>query len=385
MLTLTIKNMNAIRNARIVTADEDFLGSLVVRGESILEVNRGTAGVVGDDWGGDFLIPGLVELHTDNLEKHLMPRPKVHWPILPAIIAHDAQIAAAGITTVLDAISVGDIDSDSLRNQTLSACTDGLTRAIASGVLRAEHYLHIRLELAEEHLLQMFSPFLQDERLRLVSVMDHTPGQRQWTDISHYRTYVGGKRGWSEEKIDSMLESLLARQEAHAANNRKAVIAACRQLAHPVPLAAHDDTTVAHVNESVGDGIAISEFPTTLAAAGAARAHGMGIIMGAPNMVRGGSHSGNISAVELARADLLDVLSSDYVPASLLHAAFLLEGEGFGLAKAIATVTRNPAHMIGLRDRGEIAAGLRADYLRVRVVDGVPIVVAALRAGQRIC
>ncbi len=377
--------MNAIRNARIVTVDDDFTGSLLIRGESIGEVDRGCAGVAGDDWDGDFLIPGLVELHTDNLEKHLMPRPKVQWPILPAIIAHDAQIASAGITTVLDAISVGDIDSDSLRNQTLAACTDGIRQAIASGVLRAEHYLHIRLELAEEHLLEMFAPFLHDERLRLVSLMDHTPGQRQWTDISHYRTYVSGKRGWSEEKIDSMLERLLERQQVHAARNRSAVVASCRRRAHPVPLAAHDDTTLAHVAESIGDGIAISEFPTTLAAAGAARAQGMGIIMGAPNMVRGGSHSGNVSAGELARADLLDVLSSDYVPASLLHAAFLLQDKGFGLAKAIATVTRNPAQMVGLSDRGAIAPGLRADYVRVRVVDDVPIVIAAWRAGKRIC
>ncbi len=377
--------MNAIRNARIVTADEDFTGSLVIRGESIMEVNRGTAGVVGEDWDGDFLIPGLVELHTDNLEKHLMPRPKVQWPILPAIIAHDAQIASAGITTVLDAIAVGDIDSDSLRNQTLAACTDGLNRAIASGVLRADHYLHIRLELAEERLLDMFEPFLHDERLRLVSLMDHTPGQRQWTDISHYRTYVSGKRGWSDDKIDSMLGRLLERQQAYAASNRRAVVAGCRQRAQPVPLAAHDDTTIAHVDESIGDGILISEFPTTLAAAGAARAHGMGIIMGAPNMVRGGSHSGNVSAAALARADLLDVLSSDYVPASLLHAAFLLQGEGVGLAKAIGTVTRNPAQMVGLTDRGEIAPGLRADYVRVRVVDAVPIVMGVWRQGRRIC
>ncbi len=377
--------MNAIRNARIVTADEEFTGSLVIRGESIMEVNRGMAGTAGDDWQGDFLIPGLVELHTDNLEKHLMPRPKVHWPILPAIIAHDAQIASAGITTVLDAISVGDIDSDSMRNQTLAACTDGLKRAIASGVLRAEHFLHIRLELAEEHLLEMFAPFLHDERLRLVSLMDHTPGQRQWTDISHYRTYVSGKRGWSEDKIDSMLERLLVRQQAHAAGNRSAIIGSCRQRANPVPLAAHDDTTLAHVAESVSDGIAISEFPTTQAAARAAREQGMGIIMGAPNVVRGGSHSGNVSAAELTRADLLDVLSSDYVPASLLHGAFLLQAEGFSLAKAIATVTRNPAHMVGLHDRGAIAPDLRADYVRVRLVEEVPIVIGVWRAGQRIC
>jgi alpha-D-ribose 1-methylphosphonate 5-triphosphate diphosphatase len=326
----------------------------------------------------------MVELHTDNLERHLMPRPKVNWPVMPAIIAHDAQLAASGITTVLDAISVGDIDSDSMRNRTLEACTDGLRQAIAAGVLRADHYLHIRLELAEENLLEMFDPFLHDERLKLVSLMDHTPGQRQWTDISHYRTYVTGKRGWSEDKVDSMLERLLERQQAYAAGNRRNVVASCTRRASPVPLATHDDTTVAHVEEGVIDGVSISEFPTTLAAARAARERGLGIIMGAPNVVRGGSHSGNVSAAELARADLLDVLSSDYVPASLLHAAFLLQKEGFGLPKAIATVTRNPALMVGLLDRGEIAPELRADFLRVRVIKDIPIVLGVWKAGRQI-
>ena len=282
-----------------------------------------------------------------------MPRPKVSWPILPAIIAHDAQVAAAGITTVLDAIGVGDIDADSLRNRMLADCTAGLTRAVASGVLRAEHFLHIRLELAQEGLLDMFAPFLDDERLKLVSLMDHTPGQRQWTDISHFRTYVSGKRGWSEAKVESMLASMQERQRIHATVNRNAIVASCRQRAQPVPLATHDDTTVLHVEEGVADGVTISEFPTTVTAAAAARQAGLGIIMGAPNLVRGGSHSGNVSAAELARADLLDVLSSDYVPASLLHAAFLLQNEDFSLAKAIATVTRNPARMIWVRDDRE--------------------------------
>ncbi|MES2536436.1 MAG: alpha-D-ribose 1-methylphosphonate 5-triphosphate diphosphatase [Pseudomonadota bacterium] len=376
--------MKTITNARIVTADEEFLGTLVVNGELFADVAPGATGAVAEDWNGDYLLPGMVELHTDNLEKHLMPRPKVNWPVMPAIIAHDAQIAASGITTVLDAISVGDIDSHSMRNETLQACTDGLRQAIAAGVLRADHYLHIRLELAEERLLDMFSPFLHDERLKLVSLMDHTPGQRQWTDISHYRTYVSGKRGWSEDKVDSMLIGLQERQRAFAAANRRDVVASCTRRAAPVPLATHDDTTVAHVEEGVLDGVSISEFPTTLAAARAARERGLGIIMGAPNMVRGGSHSGNVSAAELARADLLDVLSSDYVPASLLHAAFLLQREGFSLPKSVATVSRNPAWMVGLLDRGQIAPALRADFLRVRLVGTIPIVLGVWKAGRQI-
>jgi alpha-D-ribose 1-methylphosphonate 5-triphosphate diphosphatase len=377
--------MKTISNARIVIADEVFLGALSIKGQTISDVSRGVTSVRdAEDWEGDYLLPGMVELHTDNLEKHLMPRPKVKWPVLPAIIAYDAQVAAAGITTVLDGLAVGDIDSDSLRTQTLTACSDGLREAAESGVLRADHFLHVRLELSDENLLDLFEPFLHDERLKLVSLMDHTPGQRQWTDIGQYRTYVTGKRGWSEQKVDTMLELLLERQERYSHSNRSKIVARCTQRLLPVPLASHDDTTVGHVHEAVVNGVSISEFPTTFDAARAARQQGLGIIMGAPNVVRGGSHSGNVSAAELARSDLLDVLSSDYVPASLLHAAFLLQKEGFSLPMAVATVSRNPALMVGLVDRGEIAPDLRADFIRVRVVNDIPIVLGAWKAGRRI-
>jgi alpha-D-ribose 1-methylphosphonate 5-triphosphate diphosphatase len=374
----------SVRNARIVTSDAQFTGAMSVQQGLIADLSAAPGSLAGEDWQGDYLLPGLVELHTDNLEKHLMPRPKVSWPVLPAIIAHDAQIAMAGITTVLDAISVGDIDIESVRLQTLASCSQGLFDAAAAGLLRADHFLHMRLELAEPELLTLFEPFLHDERLKLVSLMDHTPGQRQWTDLSHYTTYVTGKRGWSVQKVDAMLDALLARQKKYVSENRKGVIACCNQRRQPIPLATHDDTTLDHVSEGVADGVTISEFPTTMTAAKAARAHGLSIIMGAPNQVRGGSHSGNISASELARADLLDVLSSDYVPASLLHAAFLLQQDGYSLPKAIATVSRNPAKIIGLSDRGEIATGLRADFIRVRMYGQIPVVLGVWKVGRKI-
>ncbi|MFZ6872042.1 alpha-D-ribose 1-methylphosphonate 5-triphosphate diphosphatase [Undibacterium sp. Di27W] len=373
-----------IRNARIVRADEVLTGSMQVSQGRITELGEGVAGLAGEDWQGDYLLPGLVEVHTDNLEKHLMPRPKVHWPVMPAILAHDAQIVAAGITTVLDAIAVGDIDPDSVRMQTLQPCVAGLRKAEQAGLLRAQHLLHMRLELAEPDLLAMFSPFLQDDRLKLVSLMDHTPGQRQWTDLSHYRVYVTGKRGWSEQKVDKMLGLLLERQQRHVAENRWLVIQACQQHAHPIPLASHDDTTAEHVHEGVAEGVSISEFPTSLLAAQTARQQGLAIVMGAPNRVRGGSHSGNVSAGELARHDLLDILSSDYVPASLLQAAFLLQEDGYDLPKAIATVSRTPARALGLEDRGEIAVGLKADFIRVRMLGQLPVVIAAWRDGRQI-
>ena len=374
----------SIRNARIVNADNVFTGSMKLGGAVIESISQGGTALAGEDWQGDYLLPGLVELHTDNLEKHLMPRPKVNWPVMPAILAHDAQIAAAGITTVLDAIAVGDIDPDSVRMQTLNPCTQGLRMAEQAGLLRAQHLLHMRLELAEPDLLAMFAPFLQDERLKLVSLMDHTPGQRQWTDLTHYRVYVTGKRGWSEQKVDQMLGLLLERQQKHVAENRRQVIQLCQQHAHPIPLASHDDTTLEHVHEGVAEGVSISEFPTTLLAAQEARKQGLSIVMGAPNRVRGGSHSGNVSASTLASEGLLDILSSDYVPASLLHAAFMLRQDGYDLARAIGTVSRAPAQALGLHDRGVIAPGLKADFIRVRLLDGLPVVLAAWRDGRQI-
>lgn len=378
------KSHFCIRNARIVTADHVFTGTLAVKDGKFSDLSHTGPGGSGDDWHGDFLLPGLIELHTDNLEKHLMPRPKVSWPVMPAILAHDAQIAAAGITTVLDAISVGDIDPDSRRMKTLTPCVQGLRVAEEGGYLRAQHFLHMRLELAEPDLLHMFTPFLQDQRLKLVSLMDHTPGQRQWTNLDHYRVYVTGKRGWSEQKVDQMLELLLERQQRHVADNRQQVIQLCRQHTLPIPLASHDDTTAEHVHEGVAEGVSISEFPTSLVAAQTARRQGLSIVMGAPNRVRGGSHSGNVSASDLARHDLLDILSSDYVPASLLQAAFLLQEDGYDLPKAVATVSRAPAQALGLYDRGEVAVGLKADFIRVRLLDQLPVVVAAWRDGRQI-
>ena len=382
-MNLTTHTDFSVRNARIVTATEVISGALSVRQGLIQGISSDTDGVEGDDWEGDYLLPGMVEIHTDNLEKHLMPRPKVQWPVLPAVIAHDAQIAASGITSVLDAIAIGDIDPDSLRTQMLVQCVHGLKEAAAAGILRADHFLHLRLELAEPDLINLFTPFLQDAQLKLVSLMDHTPGQRQWTDITHYRTYVTGKRGWSHEKVNKMLDLLVERQHQHVALNRRKVIHLCRQQ-RLVPLASHDDTTAEHVYEGVAEGVSISEFPTTLLAARTAREHGLAIVMGAPNRVRGGSHSGNVSASELAQHDLLDILSSDYVPASLLHAAFLLQQDGYSLPKAIATVSLQPARYAGLPDRGQIAEGLRADFIRVREVHGIPVVLGVWKQGRQI-
>lgn len=373
-----------LTNARLVLGKEVLTGHLRVQGGLITEIAQGGSAAPGAiDMAGDYLLPGLVELHTDNLERHVMPRPKVFFPMQGAVQAHDAEIAAAGITTVLDAIGVGDPYGEGFRARDQSALLSVLDQLQAAGVLRADHLIHVRCELPAPNARELFEPFAGHPRLRLISLMDHTPGQRQWTDLGHAKTYYTGKKGWSEAVWAEEVRIAPQRQAEHAEPNRAWFADFARR--HGVALATHDDTTIAHVDEALALGAGMSEFPTTLAAAQRAHALGLCTVAGAPNVLRGGSHSGNVAALELARAGVLDALSSDYVPSSLLQAAWLLRRDaGFSLAEAVALVSRRPALACGLSDRGEIALGLRADLVRVREVAGLPVVCEVVVGGRRV-
>ena len=377
-------NQRIIQNARIITPNEEFTGSVLIENGLIRSVDRGATSLpAAEDWAGDWLMPGLVELHTDNLEKHLVPRPGVLWNAHSAMTVHDAQCAAAGITTVLDSVVIGDLDEGGPRCQTQHTSIAALHQCRDEGLMRVEHLLHLRCELSAPDVLEVFHQYADDPLLKLVSVMDHTPGQRQWRDLKSYRRYAERNVRYSDTEFEAMIAQRKADQQAYAIPHRQVIVQASR--ARQLPLASHDDTLLSDIALAVQEGVAISEFPTTVAAAQAAREAGMAIIMGGPNMVKGGSHSGNVSAAELAQLDLLDIFSSDYVPSSLLLATFMLGSlEGWTLPKAVRAVTRNPARAIGMSDRGEVAVGQRADILRVRMNRvGMPHAMETSLAGRR--
>lgn len=287
-----------------------------------------------------------------------------------------ARLAVAwhGITTVLDAIALGDYDIAGTRTALLNTMIDGLSAARASHLLKVDHYLHFRCELSDPGLLPIVERHIDNPNLRLVSVMDHTPGQRQWQNLTLYREFRRKKnaRVWSEDEFALYIDERRQHQLQHVPPARRMFRRLCQERL--ICLASHDDTTPRDVEQSHENGITISEFPTTIEAARRARELGMSIVMGAPNVVLGGSHSGNVSATDLADEGLVDVLTSDYVPGSLLQAAFALTARGFELAPAIALITKRPAELLGFTDRGRIAPGLHADLLRVRLIDGVPVV-----------
>lgn len=371
-----------ISNARIVTSTDIVEGSLFVTDGQIVSVEANGSGL---DFAGDYLIPGLVDIHTDNLEKHFYPRPGVDWDPQSAAIIHDGQCVSVGVTTAFDSLSIGSWSSNEARQlENMLQLVDGLVRADHAGHLRGNHFIHWRCETSSPVLEDLMDKLVPTRLTHLLSVMDHTPGQRQYPDIEKHKARWKTHLGLTDEEVEARVANAKEQQARYAPANRKIVERFAK--AGAFALASHDDQLPEHIDDAVAINATIAEFPTTLEAARLAKANGMTVVMGAPNLMRGGSYSGNASAAEVAEQGLLDAFASDYVPRSMIEAAFKLTEAPFNwpLPKAIATVTSNPADCVGLSDRGRIAPGQKADFLRISLEGGRPLVRGVWVDGERV-
>ncbi len=378
-------NDTILANAMLVLPDEVIKGSVRLCDGLIADIAHGSAVPVGAiDCEGDLVMPGLIELHTDNLERHIEPRPKVDWPHQAAIIAHDAELASVGITTVFDALRVGSVVSeDKARyHEYARAMADAILELSAANALRISHFLHLRAEVCSETLVEELAKFGPEDHIGIVSLMDHTPGERQFRDLSKLWDYMAKKHAMTPPEFDTHVAEMRALHGRYGALHEAAVVSEARRFG--ATLASHDDTTAPQVAVSAAHGVHFAEFPTTDEAARACHNHAIKVMMGAPNLIRGGSHSGNVAAQALAEAGLLDILSSDYVPSSLLSGAMALGDLWGDLARGIATVTAAPATASGLTDRGCLAHHRRADIIRVKTIGATGAVRGVWVGGTRV-
>lgn len=363
-------NRLLLTHARVVFAQEvrDDVTILIDNGV-IAAINPETVGDTRTlDLSGRVLIPGMIDLHCDALEKEVEPRPGVHFPLDFACAQADKRNAMAGITTVFHALSFA--------NHELGVRNNGFAAEIARAVhawqahALVDNRVHARYEVTDETAPPVLADLLHNGHAHLLSFMDHSPGQGQFQDVAAYRAYLAR----SYKTSDAQFDALLAGKQAAAAGamERMAQLAALAR-ARGVAIASHDDDSEDKVNALADLGAVVSEFPTHLAAAQAARARGMATLFGAPNILRGKSQSGNMRALDAVLEGVADCLCGDYSAAALLPSVMKLpELAGIGLADAIGLVTRNPARAAGLSDRGEIAVGKRADLVAIKHLGGLP-------------
>ncbi len=330
------------------------------------------------DLRGKTLIPGMIDLHCDALEKEVEPRPNVHFPLDFACAQADKRNAAAGVTTVFHALSFAN-EELGVRNNAFAASVARAVHAWNPHAL-VDNRVHCRYEVTDPTAPEILLELMAADEMHLLSVMDHSPGQGQFKDIAAFRDYLARTYKKSEAELDSLVENKLAQAEGTMARIRRLIDAA---KAKGIRVSSHDDDTPEKVETLHGLGVGISEFPINLESARAARERGMSTVFGAPNILRGKSQSGAVRALDAVLAGVADCLCADYHPATLIVAVFRLpELAGISLVDAVRLVSANPARAAGLADRGEICVGKRADLVAVAHINGLAQASSVISAGK---
>jgi alpha-D-ribose 1-methylphosphonate 5-triphosphate diphosphatase len=351
---------HVLSNANIVLPTATIEGSLVIEKERIAEIVPGRRFADGLDLGGRLLIPGIIDIHTDYVEKEIAPRPEARFPLDLAIHFMDLRAISCGITTVLSAARISEERTGILGTWT----GDGLEMARSYERFlhrtKARHLIHVRWDTSFSDVGAALAELQKLKSIGNLVYNENIPGERQFRDLEAIVRKQAATRHISVEQARASVEERIAK--ARAVNNRAKVK---EELAGKVPLGSHDDTTVEHVIEAHATGATLSEMPCSIEAARKAKELGMMVCMGAPNYYRGGSHCGNLSCAEALAEGLVDVLCSDYHFPSLLAGALLMMERGMNPSAAINLISLNAARYLGLHDTGSIEVGKLADLAAV--------------------
>ena len=371
-----------LTHARVILADEVVEDGCVLIEDGVIRAicpeSTGDAQEIKLD--GQWLMPGMIDLHCDAIEKEAEPRARVMFPLDMACINIDRRNAAAGITTPFHAMSFAHAEWGVRNNDTAAELVRTVKRFKEH--MLVDNRIHVRYEITDITAMPYVMALLDEGATDMVSIMDHTPGQGQFRHLESYVAYMMGNHGSTREAADKLVEEKLqARQTADERVLR--VMSRARDLG--VPTASHDDDDHARIAAMKELGARMSEFPINLETARAAHAAGLATILGAPNVMRGGSQSGNMRAIDAIEAGVADCLCADYAPATMLAAVFAMhERDGIALPDAARLVTLGPARAAGLDDRGEIAVGRRADLASVGRPGGHATITGTWVAGRQV-
>lgn len=352
-------NSHILTNARIITPKDNFEGSVVLENGIITDILRGKKIVEGIDLKGQWLIPGIIDIHSDYLEKEIHPRPSAKFPIPFAMHFMDARAAACGITTLFSAIS---FSQDNLKSRTFTEAIE-LAKAIDSTTdnLLVRHYIHARLDPNTTAVLDYLEEMKNLKNLKLVVFNENIPGQRQFP-LERQIEMRSKNLGISKEEAHQLLLAFI--EEKSKINHRLEIQQVFGKL---MAIGSHDDTTVEHVIEAGKFGATLSEMPVSIEAARKAKELGMFVCMGAPNYYRGGSHCGNLSCIDAMDENLVDIFCSDYHLPTMLGSLVAMLNSGLNPSYAVNLMTKNAADYLGLDNIGSIEVGKTADLVSFEI------------------
>lgn len=359
----TTSNMarQILTNAVFVLPAKSLAGSLVIEDGRITEIAPERHFAEGLDLQGRLLVPGIIDIHTDYIEKEIAPRPDAKFPLELALHYMDLRAISCGVTTVLSAARVSHERAGILGTWTGDGLEQGRAYESFLGRTKARHLIHVRWDTSFEPAGDALAELLKLRSIGNLVYNENIPGERQFRDLEGLIQRQATRLGITVEESRARMDERIAR--ARSINNRHEVKAA---LSGKIPIGSHDDTTVEHVIQAHDAGATLSEMPCTIEAARKAKELGMMVCMGAPNYYRGGSHCGNLSCVDALAEGLVDILCSDYHFPSLLASALRMMEQGIAPWDAMNLISLHPAQYLRLdAETGSIEVGKRADLVAV--------------------